>query len=167
MSAIEYIKARCNEDADCWIWPLACSGNGTPKVTIGARPERKQWAVRRLIATEMGLQIDGMLVTNTCGDPLCVCPDHVLVVTKKEMATLITERTGHPYRIERRAKIAATQRARLSKLTPEVVAEIRASNETHAQIAERLCVSKRKVGAIRRHEAWKDYSSPFAGLGAR
>lgn len=163
----DYIRLRCVEDGGCWIWQLACSSNGTPKVTMGAKPDRKQWAVRRYVAHTMGKNIAGKLVTNTCGNPLCVCPDHLLIVTKKQMADLIVKRTGHPYRVERRKKISDSRRAAAGKLTPEIVREIRASTSTLKAASEQFKVAKTTICRIRRHEAWKDYASPFAGLWAR
>lgn len=160
---VEYIKARSTEDGDCWIWNLACSGNGTPKLMW----QKKQWGARRLVAMEMGLNIEGKFVTTKCGNQRCVCPDHVLVVTRKQMDKLIVERTGHPYRIERRKKISDAQRKRVGKLTDEIVAQIRAAEGTHEQISARMGIAKSTVGAIRRHEKWKIYTSPFNGLGAR
>ena len=169
MSVIEHIRTRCTEDGDCWIWTLACSSNGTPKITHGDKPQRKQWAVRRLVATELGMAdaIAGKLVTNKCGNPLCVCPDHILVVTKKRMADLIVERTGFPYRLERRAKIAARRREQSSKLNANMVVEIRQSSESLAEVAARLGIKKSLAGDVRRNATWRDYSSPWAGLGAR
>ena len=146
---------------------MACSSKGTPKVTLGAGTDRKQWAVRRAVATAMGLNITGKLVTNTCGDPLCVCPDHVLVVTKKRMADLIVERTGHPYRLERRKKISDHARKTRGKLTPELAKEIRESSETLIAISARMGIAKQTAQKVRTGEAWIEYSSPFAGLGAR
>jgi hypothetical protein len=164
---LEYIRARCKEDGDCWIWTMACSSNGTPKVTMGTKPDRKQWAVRRYVATMLGQNIAGKLVTNKCGDPNCVCPDHLLVVTKKQLADLIVKRTGHPYRIDRRKKISDARRAKVGKLTDEIVREIRESTMTHKEAAKKHGIAKATIGRIKRHEAWKDYSNPFAGLGAR
>ena len=66
--------------------------------------------------------------------------------------------------VERNAKISATQRRKVGKLTPEIVAEIRASDATLKELSEKYGIAKSTVGDIRRFEGWKDYSSPFMGL---
>jgi len=161
---IEWFLQNSIEDGDCWIWQRACSTNGTPKVTIVENSIHHQWAVRRYIATLLRMEIEGKLVTNKCGNQRCVCPDHLLIVSKKRMADLIVQRTGHPHRIERNAKISATQRRKVGKLTPEIVAEIRASDATLKELSEKYGIAKSTAGDIRRFEGWKDYSSPFMGL---
>lgn len=159
MRDIEWFRERSIEDGDCLIWNRACSGNGTPKVHIGD----KQYGVRRFIAEMLGMNIVGKIVTNKCGNPLCICPDHIKVVTKKQMADLIVERTGFPYKLERRKKISDKARTR-GKLNVEQVAEIRNSDETHKQVAARYGIAKATAGNIRRHEAWRDYSNPWGAL---
>lgn len=160
---LTYIHNRCKEDGGCWIWQQACTSNGTPTMYVGP----KMIAVRRVVASLKGLNIEGKVVTSTCGDKRCVCQDHLLVVTKKQLADLIVKRTGHPYRIYRRKKISDARRAKVGKLTDELVREIRASTMTHKEASKKHGISKSTISRIKRHEAWKDYSNPFAGLGAR
>lgn len=116
-----------------------------------------------MIAELMGLNIEGKIVTNKCGDARCVCPDHVLIVTKRQMANLIVERTGFPYKLERRKKISDKART-WGKLNLEQVTEIRNSDGTYVQLAEKYGVAKATVGDIKNHAVWKDYSNPFQGL---
>ena len=160
---LKHIQDRCREDGDCWIWRMAITSNGTPTMHVGP----KMIAVRRVVASLKGLNIEGKVVTSTCGDKRCVCPDHAIAVTKKRMADLIVERTGHPYKLARRKKISDTARASRGKLTAEQAQEIRESSETLKVVAERMGIAKGTAQRIRAGEAWKNYSSPFAGLGAR
>jgi hypothetical protein len=160
---LTYIHNRCKEDGGCWIWQQACTSNGTPTMHVGP----KMIAVRRVVASLKGLNIEGKVVTSTCGDKRCVCPDHAIAVTKKRMADLIVERTGHPYKLARRKKIGDTARASRGKLTAEQAQEIRVSSEPLKAISERLGIAKSTAQKIRAGEAWKDYANPFAGLGAR
>lgn len=159
MKDIEWFRKRCIEDGDCWIWQNACSGNGTPKVHIG----KKQQGVRRVIGEMLGLNIENKIVTNKCGNHLCICPDHILIVTKRQMAKLIVERTGFPYRLERRKKISDKART-WGKLNIEQVAEIRNSDETYVQLAEKYGIAKATVGGIKNHDVWKDYANPWGAL---
>ena len=49
----------------------------------------------------------------------------------------------------------------------EKAQEIRASDKPCHVLALVYGVDKSMVSRVRRGEAWRDYSSPFAGLGAR
>lgn len=164
---LDYIQQRCTEDADCWLWRHACSTNGTPKVTITDGPDKRQWAVRRYVATVLGLSIAGKLVTTTCGNPRCVCPDHLLVVDKKQMGKLVAKRTGYAQRPERRTRIATARRLGEGKVTKEIVADIRTSGLLIRELAAKHGLAKATVSRIRRHASWIDYVTPFTGLGAR
>lgn len=161
---IEYLHARCVEDGDCWIWKLACSSNGTPKMTLMIDGERKQKAARRVMAESLGMEIEGKLVTSKCGNPRCICPDHVLVVTKSQLGKLIAKNTGFQQRIERRKKISDSARKMRGKLSTEAATEIRNSDEPLWKLAEKHGVAKSTVQKVRVYRAWQDYHSPFAGL---
>ena len=65
-----------------------------------------------------------------------------------------------------KAKLAAAKRAR-SKYGPELVARVKASTKSYKQIALETGMNLSTVGAIKAGRLWKDYSSPWAGLGAR
>lgn len=65
-----------------------------------------------------------------------------------------------------KAKLAAAKRAR-SKYDPELVARVKASTKSYKQIALETGMNLSTVGAIKAGRLWKDYSSPWAGLGAR
>lgn len=164
---IEHIQRRCVEHADCWLWQQACSTNGTPKVTITNGKDKRQWAVRRYVATLLGLHIENKLVTTSCGNPRCVCPDHLMIVDKKRMGKLVAKRTGYAQRPERRMRIATARRRSEGKVTPEIVADIRSSDLLIRELAAKHGLAKATVSRIRRHEAWIEYVSPFTGLGAR
>lgn len=159
MIDIEYLHERCLEDGDCWIWQLACSSNGTPKFTH----ERKQLAVRRVMAELIGKNVEGKLATNTCGNPRCVNPDHIKVTGKSEMMKMVVKRTGYPQQIARRKKISDSKR-QIAKITLEQAMEVRNSDETIEQAAERAGISKGVAWRIRVGKTWKDYGNPWGAL---
>jgi hypothetical protein len=64
------------------------------------------------------------------------------------------------------AKMAATKRSR-SKLDDQKVAEIRASSESAMALSAIYGVAAGYITSIRAGNLWKNYASPFAGLGAR
>ena len=73
---IKHIRDRSTEDADCWLWRLACTSNGTPTMHPPGGP-RRTVAVRRFLAAALGHAIAGKVATNTCCDPRCVAPHHL------------------------------------------------------------------------------------------
>lgn len=80
----------------------------------------------------------------------------------------LTTRAGRPGRkhnLATRKKLAEQKRSR-SKYGPELVAQVRASDKSYKQIARETGMKLSTVGAIKGGRLWKDYSSPWAGLGA-
>ena len=159
---LDYLHERCTEDGDCWIWNLATSSGGTPKFTI----KGKQVAARRTVAELIGKNIEGKLVTNTCGNKRCICPDHIKITDKAGLATMAAKRTGYAQQITRRKKISDKKR-QTGKITLEQALEVRYSPMTLLDVANKVGISKSTAQRIRSGDTWKDYANPFAALGAR
>jgi hypothetical protein len=164
MKPLDYIRARIKEDGDCWIWQLGCTSNGTP--TMHPTGEKQQ-ATRRWLAIKLGKRIPhNHVATTKCGNPRCVCPDHLLIASRSTLAKATDARTGYTRAPQRRKRISDDKRARFAKLDIEKVQAIRDAPTSRHAAAEHG-VSKATAARIRAHELWKDYSSPFQGLGAR
>lgn len=149
------------EEGDCWLWQGAMD-KGAPRAKVGG----KMVYVRRLVLELSGKQIPaGMRATNTCGDGRCVNPSHVVPRTLSAINADVAKRTGFARKAARRAKISAAKRKN-SKVTPEMVAEIRSSEGTGREIAERLGLNPSTVNDIRAHRSWVDYTNPFFQLAA-
>lgn len=160
-ASIEAIHAKCTEEGDCWLWQGAMD-KGTPR----AKVNRKMVYVRRLVLELSGKEIKTNLrATTTCGDERCVNPDHVVAKTPSSINARTAMSTGFARKASRRAKISASRR-KSSKVTPEMVAEIRGSEGPGSAIAERLGLSKSTVNSIRAHRSWIDYTNPFFQLAA-
>ena len=157
------IEKLSHEDGDCRIWDGCVSGNGTPKMSAF---KQKNLTVRRVVAELHGHKIAGKIVTNTCGNRLCVAPEHVLVVNHSQQGKLNAERAGFASKISRRAKISASARKR-AKLTLEAVEDIRYGPGTVEEKCARYGIAKATAMSIRAYKTWQDYSSPWAGMGAR
>lgn len=159
---IEMIHARSIEDGDCWVWRGGC-GHGTPHMSENA----KSVPVRRWIAQHhLGKQIKGAFATNSCGNPLCVAPDHVLVVTRARLQKLVSDRIKYQKNPMRNAKISAKKRAQ-SKFSPDFVEQIRVAEGSQRAVAKRFGVSQDFVNKLRNGKVWKTYGSHWHGLGAR
>lgn len=160
---IETLHARCIEVGDCWEWQGACMPNRHPCV----RHDGKTHLVRRLVAALAGISMpENAKAVTSCENLRCVNPDHIIMRTHRQVMRRQGE-LGKLSDIMRIAKIAATKRAKYSKLTMEQVRAIRASSETGVAMAALYGISQGKVSAIRLHRCWRDLAgNPFRGLGA-
>ncbi len=162
---LEDIKDRCEEVGRCWIW------QGT--VSVSGYPIAKAAGVRSgcILVRRLAVELDGrpakprQPVLASCGERLC-CNPACLAPSTSSAVGKAAAKAGAWKTIARRAKIAKAKRAN-SKLTPEIVTEVRTSPESSRVIAKRLGINRRRIVDIRNGRAWIDYSSPFAGLGAR
>jgi hypothetical protein len=161
MNPIEYIKNRCHEDGDCWIWNLGVTSNGTPTCHP---PGEKQLSARRYLAMGMGLKIAGKLVTSKCCNKLCMAPDHVLCTDRKTLGHMTHAHSGYASQPARCKKISDSKRAKFAKLTLEQVEHLRHGPGMVKDRVEELGISRATASRIRAGIGWKDYTSPFAGL---
>ena len=164
MIDLDYIRARCREDGDCWIWRLGYTSRQVPSMHV----DGKIVGVRRVVAELLGMTVAGKKVTNTCGDKRCVCPDHVLPITASALGKLSAKRTGYAQHAVRNKKISDSKRANNAKITEAQAIEVRESQESLKQVADRIGIAVSTAQRIRAGKAWKNYgATPFSGLGAR
>ena len=102
----------------------------------------------------------GFQISVSCETDLCIHPD-CLIARQRCMI-----QKGVKASLESRIKNSMTRR-KMSKLDIETVREIRTSNESGPVIEARLGLSHSYAARIRRGDAWIDFASPFAQLGAR
>jgi predicted XRE-type DNA-binding protein len=162
VTLIEQIRKHVVEEGDCWNWTGALQGCGTvPTMNY----KRKVGAVRRFILQEQGVDLDKgkRLATYTCGNTMCVNPEHTAPATRRAVQRRTTEELGHQKSLLRRKKLADNARKR-AKLNPELARQVREADGTQDEIAERFGISQATVSAIKRGVTWKDYNNPFAGL---
>lgn len=158
---LDTIHDRCDEVGDCWIWRGALSHGSQPAININ----RRSTNVRRFVAEALLCrQTKGRYVTACCGEPLCVAPDHLRVVTRSQLNTMAAERTGYGQNLARAAKLAQARRRR-ARLSPELVQMIRESDLSDAQLAKQLGVAKSTINDARRGDTWRDYhNNPWTQL---
>ena len=157
---LDYLLQRTElaAEGECLEWQLRAVHGRYPTASI----EGKRWYIRRLLwRITRGRSAPSCFdVCVSCGNPLCVHPDH-LALRRPPQRT-----GGVPKSLEHRVKTALAMRAR-SSLTEEDVREIRASESSNAELDTRF---GRFVGyalRVRTGRLRRDLSSPFAGLGAR
>lgn len=161
---VKDLKDRSDEIGDCWIWNQATSENGYPIMKIRGCGCK---LVRRLAAELAGKKPQyRQPVETTCDEKLCVNPEHMKPSSSASVAKRAAKR-GAFSTVSRGARIAASRRAGKVKLNDAQVAEIRASTEPETKLGPIYGVNRSYIGRIRRGTDRKDYSNPFAGLGAR
>jgi len=156
---LEWLRARAVDDGcGCLEWGRYCIHGVYPAAKIAGRT----WYVRRLLwALTRGREVpSGMDVCASCDTPLCVHPDHLVLRRPSSRSA------GVPKSAHHRMATALAMRSR-SKLTGEMVRDIRASDEANAVLDQRYGLFSGHVAKIRAHARWQDHSSPFARLGAR
>ena len=148
-------------DDDCWIWQGA-TARSVPIIRIDGASQ----AVRRAILTDSGVTMGRYVAVVRCLEPMCVSPGCVSKVTRADVARQSHKHRGAQFSLTRRKRISDKARERWGKLTIEKVREIAASTESERVLAERYGVTRSLIGGIRRGDKWRDYTNPFAGLGA-
>lgn len=161
---LKYLKDRCTFCGGCWEWT---GWAGKSKVHPQFKMDGKHFLARR-VAWQLvrGPIPDGTKLLMTCECQVCINPAHAIAVTESEKGKRAAAK-GAFSSLTRCKKISDVRRARQAKLTLEQAQEIRFSNGRAVELAEKFGVHESRIYAIWRGESWKDYSSPFAGLGAR
>lgn len=123
-----------------------------PTLQIRRNGKRHGISVRRIQYCRTGRKDPGgRYVLPTCGNPLCIHPDHLQSISQAEHL----RRNAQPNEALRAAKITAHRRA-VSKINPEAVAAIRASGASLTVVAAEHGVTPSLASKIRRHEIWTD-----------
>ena len=159
---MQKLLQHTTDDGDCLVWTRSCC-NGHPAARVGS----KTVLVRRVLWADLHGEIPvGSIVRMTCSTPLCINPDHITLTTYQRLGKQLGA-LGVMSGPERSAAIARTKRKTQAKLTDAAVRDIRTSDETTIVMAARYGVAQAHISKVRKHKAWRDFSSPFNGLGAR
>jgi hypothetical protein len=155
----EDIQHRTIDDAGCAIWQHSCS-NGHPSM----RYQGKTQLVRRVLWEALHGPIEaGKIIRCTCGSKKCVNPEHFEITTYKKLGKELGA-VGVMSGPIRSAAIARAKRKTSAKLTQAAVDDIRTSNETTVTLAKKYGIAQSHASRVKRQQAWRDFSSPWAGL---
>jgi hypothetical protein len=150
---LDDLRARCEMEGACWVWTGHFS-HGLPQVTAEIGGRKISTTGRRVALRLAGKDVTGLVVhaRPCCQHDACVSPWHSQASTYvKRYGALAASGVlkGNARRIDAAMRVG---RAR-AKLTPEQVAEIRASvGQTNVQLAARYGVCRATIGDIRRGE---------------
>lgn len=160
MNLIEKIQRHVTTEGECWEW-LGHMNGSIPTM----KHDGKVANVRRLVLIERGIPMNGFISTYTCGNPKCVNPEHTARSSRAQMNRRIMADMNTATNTLRIKRIAEVKRSTDAKLSLDDVDQIRASGDTHQDLAARFGISKSIIGRIKRGEMWRTFSaSPFAGL---
>lgn len=134
----------------CWNWNAAKYRNGYGVFHIDGHnhtAHRASWMIHKG-------EIDPVFtdVCHKCDNKACVNPEHLFLGTRQDNMMDRVRKGKHP-----RKPNKGMENGR-SKLTDEIVRQIRADTRTHAAIARELMVSEYVVSRTRRGLLWKHVS---------
>lgn len=161
------IQQKYIEEGDCWLW-TGYAPRGIPMMRC--KTEDGNWfavSARKLAAIIAGRTVhEGRVCVPSCGEPLCINPEHTKIQTNADHLARISELgTSGTANIRRSAKISETRRAKHAKLTQEDVIQIRASNLTQRELSQIYGICQNRISMIKQGKAWKSHAAtPFSGL---
>ena len=158
-TTLEKIMARCIDDGGCLRWQGSLSASaGHPKI--------KDRSGRRVVyELAYGPIPPKGLIGVKCECTDCLNPEHLTLTTKSAAAKKAN--ASPAVRLRKAVASAKVHRAR-GKITFETAQEIKDSNISCDEGAERYGVDRTLISKIRRGRAWHDLTpNPFTGLGAR
>ena len=160
---IEAIKANCDEVGDCWEWRGALDDTA-PIMRLSMT--RRLVPVRRWILEQAGKMHKGKLACAKCENHRCVAPHHAVALTRQQLQERTAKTTRYGANLARNLKISRARRAAGTVLDMEKVQAMRASGLTTREAGKVYGCGQSAAADAMAGRTWKDYSSPFAALGA-
>jgi hypothetical protein len=138
---------RRGED-ECWPWMAGTNGGrGYGRFRISAA-EGGTYAHRFAYHLTYGEALTTAdTIRHTCDFPLCCNPKHLVKGSQVENLADMRQKNRH--------RCGRGERHRSSKLTGTQVAEIRSSEESNTELAQRMGVKQHTISNIRRGVTWR------------
>lgn len=157
---VEKVLMRCVECGDCRLWTGPLDTEGAPIFRITG--SRKLLSVRRYLAEQLGMDINGKFASNLCERKTCVEPEHIRMMTRKQLQV----RTGKQGKLSSKTKSAKISAAiaHRRKLTDEAVQDIRTTGISTRAAAAKYGICQSVAWHVQAGLTYKDHSNPFAGL---
>lgn len=164
---------QAQEYGDCLEWQGYFANRGKTQPSIKVRLPGKDYSdnlsVPRLLwEAEHGPIPAGKWVYRTCCNNACVCLDHLAIGTRKDLMRVRKKAGTTQHAPTTLIALTLAARRRANSINTEAdarkVRELLAEGAKRAQIAAATGVSLDMVNDIARGKAWRDLSSPWAGL---
>lgn len=163
---LESIKARCEEEGDCWIWQQGTNSMGQPN----ARDGDKSVQVRRRVWELSHVDRDigkGMFVIAGCTHKLCVSPTCALRLNGRQYMAWLNKH-GKVNTVATQAARTAAVRARpATKLTLEKAAELAKrinAGEDRGTVAADYGISRCHANRVARGDQWAKPPIPNSSI---
>jgi hypothetical protein len=141
-------KVSRGGDDECWIWIAGRGTRGYGHFSASVQNRRRTFLAHRVSHyLTTGAIDDALVVMHACDNPSCCNPAHLSQGT-------VQDNTDDMFR-KGRARRALGMAHGQSKLTDDLVKEIRASVASGWSLAKRFGVSPAIIRRIRRGEAWR------------
>lgn len=163
---LDAIRARCTECPECgepWNW----TGNHK-RAMHHAVVERNlvRVGVRKAIWVAFrGAIPANKVLTTTCDNPCCLNPQLAAAVTRTDVIHKMMEE-GVIHNAAHLAALTKARRSQGTKLSLEIAREIRSTDISTREYAQRLGVTRQMISRIRQGKSYSD-ANVFRGLGAR
>lgn len=154
---LDTLYRYCTEEGECLLWSLSCNSSGKPQ----ARLDGKYWMVQRYVYSVLcGNQLaEGRRLSAKCGNMRCISPGCLISSTYGGILRRSYATGGRSTLAEYAKRLDMIVKAGRTKLTPGIVAEIRASSETGVALAKKYGVGEGAIYAARNGRSWKGSAS--------
>ena len=143
----ERLMAKIDRKANgCWEWQGCLRGSKTHKYGVLCHQGKQDGAHRVSFRLFKGEIPEGMNVCHSCDNPRCVNPDHLFIGSDSANMSDMTAKGRHPY------PLGETHHR--AKLTNDAVRAIRASAQSHNQLARAYGVTKRTIINVRQRKVY-------------
>lgn len=139
-AAVDRFWAQVQKTESCWLWTGMVLSNGYGQI----KSDRKQSVHRFSWELHRGAIPDGMVVCHKCDVRNCVNPEHLFIGTPADNNRDMREKSRH----------ARGERVCGSRLTSSQVLDIRAADDTYAELGRRYGVSATSIRKIKARKTW-------------
>lgn len=140
-------KVDIKSEDECWNWLSYKDKDNYGGFTIRFNEKYYTYKCHRISYTlNKGNILEGMCVCHACDNPSCVNPKHLFMGTIQENVTDMVNKN-------RQAKLKG-EKQNGAKLTEKQVLEIRNSNFTYKELANKYGVSRGYIGHIKNRRNW-------------
>jgi len=131
-------------NSGCWLWDAGINSKGYGQIRDGKRMRLAHRLSFEFYKGEFPADSD---ILHHCDMPLCVNPDHLFLGTHQDNMSDMKNKG--------RARTCKGETHKRSKLTDDLVRQIRQSKEKNKIWAEKLGVSSALIGMVKRRTIWK------------
>lgn len=146
------------EDDECWPWEGVPSSTGYGLFSYGGRKGKRvgahriAWMLTNGSLPEIGGH-HGAVVMHACDNRLCCNPRHLRVASQGDnIKDAEAKDRSDPWGHKKHPRLG--ERHLNSKLSDNIVRQIRASKKSGAEIARQLGLNRSTVNRVRRRQTW-------------